>query len=209
MGKETEADGPPQPILIQGSSIIQPAEDPTTGSSTPSAATTPGQDPSTVEEALAKVQFLQDSKPNTNGLLAVGLLFFFAVPLLLFVGTDADIVFNDGIFICCFSIIIGIVLILLAESKQSAWKKSIKTAKSETLRMTNAPVAEAKKHRATYVLGAVLFVVGAMYDIFLFALIGALLLIPSGLAAMNHNTKVNQAFHRLQTGHQDTLHSEE
>ena len=200
MGKEAKADGPPQPILIQESSIIEPAKSPATGPSSPSTTATPVQDPSTVEEALAKVQFLQGNKPNTNGLLAVGLLFFFAVPLLLFVGTDADIVFNDGIFICCFSIIIGIVLILLAESKQSAWKKSVKTAKSETLRMTNAPVAEAKRHRVTYVLGAVLFVVGAMYDIFLFALIGALLLIPTGLAAMNHNTEVNHAFSRLTEG---------
>ena len=200
MGKEAKADGPPQPILIQESSIIEPAKAPATGPSSPSTTATPVQDPSTVEEALAKVHFLQDNKPNTNGLLAVGLLFFFAVPLLLFVGTDADIVFNDGIFICCFSIIIGIVLILLAESKQSAWKKSVKTAKSETLRMTNAPVAEAKRHRVTYVLGAVLFVVGAMYDIFLFALIGALLLIPTGLAAMNHNTEVNHAFSRLTEG---------
>ena len=200
MGKEAKADGPPQPILIQRSAIIEPGEASATDPSSPSTTATPVQDPSTVEEALAKVHFLQDNKPNTNGLLAVGLLFFFAVPLLLFVGTDADIVFNDGIFICCFSIIIGIVLILLAESKQSAWKKSVKTAKSETLRMTNAPVAEAKRHRVTYVLGAVLFVVGAMYDIFLFALIGALLLIPTGLAAMNHNTEVNQAFSRLTEG---------
>ena len=116
MGKETEADGPPQPILIQGSAIIQPAEDPTSGSSTPSTTTTPVQDPSTVEEALAKVQFLQGTKPDTNGLLAFGLLFLFAVPMVLFIGTDADIIFDDGIFVCCFSMILGIVLILLAET---------------------------------------------------------------------------------------------
>ena len=84
MGKE--AAGPPQPILIQGSAIIEPGETPATVPSTPSTATTPAQDLSTVENALAKVHFLQDNKPNTNGLLAVGLLFFFAVPLLLFVG---------------------------------------------------------------------------------------------------------------------------
>lgn len=200
MGKESEGDAPPQPILIQGSSIIEPAEAATTGSSTPSTATTPAQDPSTVEEALAKVQFLQDSKPNTNGLLAVGLLFFFAIPLLLFVGTDADIVFNDGIFICCFSIIIGIVLILLAESKQSAWKKSIKSAKGEALRVANAPVAEAKKYPLAYMTGAVLLVGGMMFDIVPLMLVGVVLLIPVGLATMNHNTEVNHAFSRLTEG---------
>ena len=200
MGKETEGDGPPQPILIQGSSIIQPAEDPTTGSSTPSAATTPGQDPSTVEEALAKVQSLQDSKPNTNALLAFGLLFFFAVPMVLFIGTDADIIFDDGIFVCCFSIILGIVLILLAETRQNEWKKSVRIAKAEALRLTNAPVAEATKYRVTYVMGGVIIVVGLAVDIFPIVLVGVLFMLPSGLATMNHNTKVNQAFTRMQEG---------
>lgn len=198
MGKETEADGPPQPILIQGSAIIQPAEDPTSGSSTPSTTTTPVQDPSTVEEALAKVQFLQGTKPDTNGLLAFGLLFLFAVPMVLFIGTDADIIFDDGIFVCCFSMILGIVLILLAETKQNEWKKSIKTAKGEALRMSNAPVAEATKYRVTYVMGGVIIVVGLAFDIFPIVLVGVLFMLPSGLATMNHNTQVNQAFARMQ-----------
>ena len=200
MGKETEADGPPQPILIQGSAIIQPAEDPTSGSSTPSTTTTPVQDPSMVEEALAKVQFLQGTKPDTNGLLAFGLLFLFAVPMVLFIGTDADIIFDDGIFVCCFSMILGIVLILLAETKQNEWKKSIKTAKGEALRMSNAPVAEATKYRVTYVMGGVIIVVGLAFDIFPIVLVGVLFMLPSGLATMNHNTQVNQAFARMQEG---------
>ena len=208
MGKETEADGPPQPILIQGSAIIQPAEDPTSGSSTPSTTTTPVQDPSTVEEALAKVQFLQGTKPDTNGLLAFGLLFLFAVPMVLFIGTDADIIFDDGIFVCCFSMILGIVLILLAETKQNEWKKSIKTAKGEALRMSNAPVAEATKYRVTYVMGGVIIVVGLAFDIFPIVLVGVLFMLPSGLATMNHNTEVNQAFHRLQTRIEENIDSE-
>ena len=198
MGKETEADGPPQPILIQASAIIQPAEDPTSGSSTPSTTTTPVQDPSTVEEALAKVQFLQGTKPDTNGLLAFGLLFLFAVPMVLFIGTDADIIFDDGIFVCCFSMILGTVLILLAETKQNEWKKSIKTAKGEALRMSNAPVAEATKYRVTYVMGGVIIVVGLAFDIFPIVLVGVLFMLPSSLATMNHNTQVNQAFARMQ-----------
>ena len=200
MGKETEADGPPQPILIQGSSIIEPAGAPATGSSPLLTTTTPAQAPSTVEEALAKVQFLQDNKPNTNGLLALGLLLFIAVPLLLFIGTDADIVFNDGIFICCFSIILGIVLILVAETKQGEWKKSIRLAKADALQLTNAPVAEAKTYRVANVLGGALLVGGMMFDIFPLMLVGVVVLIPAGLATMNHNTEVNQAFSRMQEG---------
>ena len=200
MGKETEGDGPPQPILIQGSSIIEPGKAPATGPSSPSTTTTPVQDPSTVEEALAKVQFLQGTKPDTNGLLAFGLLFLFAVPMVLFIGTDADIIFDDGIFVCCFSMILGIVLILLAETKQNEWKKSIKTAKGEALRMSNAPVAEATKYRVTYVMGVVIIVVGLAFDIFPIVLVGVLFMLPSGLATMNHNTQVNQAFARMQEG---------
>ena len=200
MGKETEGDGPPQPILIQGSSIIEPGKAPATGPSSPSTTTTPVQDPSTVEEALAKVQFLQGTKPDTNGLLAFGLLFLFAVPMVLFIGTDADIIFDDGIFVCCFSMILGTVLILLAETKQNEWKKSIKTAKGEALRMSNAPVAEATKYRVTYVMGGVIIVVGLAFDISPIVLVGVLFMLPSGLATMNHNTQVNQAFARMQEG---------
>ena len=205
MGKETEGDGPPQPILIQGSSIIEPAKvnEQTTSATTatlPSRSPTFVQDPSTVEEALAKVQLLQGNKPNTNGLLAFGLLFFFAVPMVLFIGTDADIIFDDGIFVCCFSMILGIVLILLAETKQNEWKKSVRLAKAEALRLTNAPVAEATKYRVTYVMGGVIIVVGLAFDIFPIVLVGVLFMLPSGLATMNHNTQVNQAFARMQEG---------
>lgn len=205
MGKETEGDGPPQPILIQGSSIIEPAKvnEQTTSATTatlPSRSPTFVQDPSTVEEALAKVQFLQGNKPNTNGLLAFGLLFLFAVPMVLFIGTDADIIFDDGIFVCCFSMILGIVLILLAETKQNEWKKSVRLAKAEALRLTNAPVAEATKYRVTYVMGGIIIVVGLAFDIFPIVLVGVLFMLPSGLATMNHNTQVNQAFARMQEG---------
>ena len=200
MGKEAKADGPPQPILIQGASIFEPTKTPATGSSTLSTTTTPVQDPSTVEEALAKVQLLQGYKPNTNGLLAFGLLFFFAVPMVLFIGTDADIIFDDGIFVCCFSIILGIVLILLAEYKQGEWRKSIRLAKADALRLTNAPVAEATKYRVTYVMGGVIIVVGLAFDIFPIVLVGVLFMLPSGLANMNHNAEVNQAFSRLTEG---------
>ena len=205
MGKETEGDGPPQPILIQESAIIEPTEaieETTSATATilPSRSPTPAQDPSTVEEALAKVQFLQDSKPNTSALLAFGLLFFFAVPMVLFIGTDANIIFDDGIFVCCFSIILGIVLMLLAETRQNEWKKSVRLAKAEALRLTNAPVAEATKYRVTYVMGGVIIVVGLAFDIFPIVLVGVLFMLPSGLATMNHNTQVNQAFTRMQEG---------
>ena len=125
---------------------------------------------------------------------------FIAVPLLLFIGTDADIVFNDGIFICCFSIILGIVLILVAETKQGEWKKSIRLAKADALQLTNAPVAEAKTYRVANVLGGALLVGGMMFDIFPLMLVGVVVLIPAGLATMNHNTEVNQAFSRMQEG---------
>ena len=120
--------------------------------------------------------------------------------MVLFIGTDADIIFDDGIFVCCFSMILGIVLILLAETKQNEWKKSVRLAKAEALRLTNAPVAEATKYRVTYVMGGVIIVVGLAFDIFPIVLVGVLFMLPSGLATMNHNTQVNQAFARMQEG---------
>lgn len=198
MGKE--ADGPPQPILIQGHSLINPAESLVARPSMPVTATAPPQYLSTVEEALAKVQYLEDTKPSTNVLLALGFLFFFAIPLLLFFGTDAYVLLiPQGWFICCSSAIIGIVLILLAETKHNAWKKSIRTAKTEALRLTNTPVEDDTKYRAIYAAGGVVFVVGLL----LFppmVLVGIVLMIPSGLASMNQNSKLNRSFERVQEG---------
>ena len=64
--------------------------------------------------------------------------------------------------------------------------------------MSNAPVAEATKYRVTYVMGGVIIVVGLAFDIFPIVLVGVLFMLPSGLATMNHNTQVNQAFARMQ-----------
>ena len=200
MGKEAKADGPPQPILIQGHSLIKPPETSVARSSMPVTATAPPQYLSTVEEALAKVQYLEDTKPSTNVVLALGLLFFFAIPLLLFFGTDAYILLiPQGWFMCCSSAIIGIVLILFAETKHNAWKKSTRLAKAEALRLTNAPVEDNANYRVIYVVGGFMLVVGLL----LFppmVLVGIVLMIPSGLASMNQNSKLNRSFARMQEG---------
>lgn len=161
MRKETKANSPPQPILIQGHSLIKPGETSVARSSMAVTATAPPQYLSMVEEALAKVQYLEDTKPSTNVLLALGLLFFFAIPSLLFFGTDTYILLSpQGWFICCSSAIIGIVLIFLAETKHSAWKRSIRTAKADALRLTNTPVADDSNYRVIYMVGGFMLVVG-------------------------------------------------
>ena len=200
MRKETKANSPPQPILIQGHSLIKPGETSVARPSMPVTATATPQYLSTVEEALAKVQYLEDTKPSTNVLLALGLLFFFAIPLLLFYGTDAYVLLiPQGWFICCSSAIIGIVLMLLAETKHNAWKKSIRTAKTEALRLTNTPVEDNANYRVIYVVGGFMLVVGLL----LFppmVLVGIVLMIPSGLASMNQNSKLNRSLARMQEG---------
>ena len=200
MGKENKATGPPQPILIQGHSLIKPPESSVARSSMPVTATASPQYLSTVEEALAKVQYLEDTKPSTNVLLALGLLFFFAIPLLLFFGTDAYVLLVPQLLVmCCSSAIIGIVLMLLAETKHNAWKRSTRLAKAEALRLTNTPVEDDTKYRAIYAAGGFMLVVGLL----LFppmVLVGIVLMIPSGLASMNQNNKLNRSFERMQEG---------
>ena len=49
-------------------------------------------------------------------------------------------------------------------------------------------------------MGGVIIVVGLAFDIFPIVLVGVLFMLPSGLATMNHNTQVNQAFTRMQEG---------
>lgn len=60
-------------------------------------------------------------------------------------------------------------------------------------------MADDTNHRVIYVVGGFMLVVGLL----LFppmVLVGIVLMIPSGLASMNQNSKMNRSFGRVQEG---------
>lgn len=206
MDEETEQQGPPQPILIQGSAVIEPSGAPqqvSTALAPPNSATstTATVGAPSVEEAFAKVRFLEANKPNTNGLLVMGLFLIFGFPFLLFFITDADILFDDSVFICCFSVIFGTVLLALAETKQAEWKKAVRSAKADVIGMVAAPIEEIKSYRSLNVAGGVILLVSLIFELGPLGIVGVLLFVPGLSATMSYDGDIKRAFARVQEGH--------
>ena len=87
------------------------------------------QDPSRSRKPSPRCRFLGQQTQTQTACLHLDSCSCLLFPCCLFIGTDADIIFDDGIFVCCFfNDCWHRVLILLAETKQNEWKKSIKTA---------------------------------------------------------------------------------
>ena len=198
MAEGTKADGPPQPILIGQSAILGPAVD-EDGLPPPviASTTTSNYDAQSVEETLAKVRFLEGNKPSFAGMYILATILIFVFPFLLFVGTDANILFSDSVFICCGSAVAGVLVLVVAETNRENWKKSVLQAKSEALRTANQPVAEVNNLRGLYVAGGLLFIAGLAVDMLLVLLAGLVLMIPTSVATWSRNTDVDHAFTRL------------
>ena len=207
MDEETEQQGPPQPILIQGNAVIEPSGAPQQVSTalappSPATPTTATDGAPSVEEAFAKVRFLEGNKPNTNGLLVMGFFLIFGFPFLLFFITDPNVLYDDIVFVCCFSVIVGVVLIALAETKQAEWKKAVRSAKADVIRMVAAPIEEIKSYRGLTRMGGVLIVVGLFFDLGPLLLVGVLFFVPGLSATMSYDKDIKRAFDRVQEGYE-------
>ena len=207
MDEETEQQGPPQPILIQGNAVIEPSGAPqqvSTALPPPSSATptTATVGAPSVEEAFAKVRFLEANKPKTSGLLVMGFFLIFGFPFLLFFITAPNVLYDDIVFVCCFSVIVGVVLIALAETKQAEWKKAVRSAKADVIRMVAAPIQENKSYRSLNIAGGVILLVSMIFELGPLGIVGILLFVPGLSATMNYDKDINRAFARVQEGHE-------
>ena len=207
MDEETEQQGPPQPILIQGSAVIEPSGAPqqvSTALAPPSSATstTATDGAPSVEEAFAKVRFLEANKPKTSGLWVMGFFLIFGFPFLLFFNTDPNVLYDDIVFVCCFSVIVGVVLIALAETKQAEWKKAVRSAKADVIGMVAAPIEEIKSYRSLNVAGGVILLVSLIFEFGPLGIVGVLLFIPGLSATTSYDKDIKRAFDRVQEGHE-------
>ena len=207
MDEETEQQGPPQPILIQGSAVFEPSGAPqqvSTALAPPSSATstTATDGAPSVEEAFAKVRFLEANKPKTSGLWVMGFFLIFGFPFLLFFITDPNVLYDDTVFVCCFSVIVGVVLIALAETKQAEWKKAVRSAKADVIRMVAAPIEEIKSYRSLNVAGGVILLVSLIFELGPLGIVGVLLFIPGLSATTSYDKDIKRAFDRVQGGHE-------
>jgi len=125
-----EKAAPPQPILIQAGTDAEPETvkaEPQNAVSTAARTSAMG---GVSLEAIDHYRLTLSTKPNIVGLLVLGVLLLFVVPLTLLEDVFYD---DDAAGFCCFSIITGIVLFLVASTKDNAWRKEVKLAKARVI----------------------------------------------------------------------------
>jgi len=125
-----ETAGPPQPILIQASEGHEPEAVKAEPQHDVSMAVGVNERGEGLQEAVDHYRLTLSTKPNIVGLLVLGILLLFVVPLTLLGEVFYD---DDAANFCCFSIITGSVLFLVASTKDNAWRKEVKLAKERVI----------------------------------------------------------------------------
>ena len=184
MAIEEKKPGPPQPILIQAGAKTEPE----TSKAAPQSAAT-----MTVEvregggvsqEAIDHYEMTLSTKPSVVGMTVLGLLLLVVVPfLLVFSAFDSG---NDDLAgLCCFSIISGIVLLLVAQTKESAWRKELKLAKERVIKEAGLEAPPVSKTPSLIVgVFAVLGVMAPSFSFYYSDVLAAVSFVVAGIAAV-------------------------
>jgi len=125
-----ETAGPPQPILIQAGEGHEPEAVKAEPQHDVSMAVGVNERGEGLQEAVDHYRLTLSTKPNIVGLLVLGSLLLFVVPLTLLGEVFYD---DDAANFCCFSILTGIGLVLVASTKDNAWRKEVKLAKERVI----------------------------------------------------------------------------
>ena len=132
MAVEEKKPGPPQPILIQAGAKTEPEAVKTEPQTVAPVAVEVREGGGVSQEAIDHYEMTLSTKPSVVGMSVLGLLLLVVVPFLL-VLSAFDSGNDDLAGLCCFSIISGIVLLLVAQTKESAWQKQLKLAKQRVV----------------------------------------------------------------------------
>ena len=130
MSDGSTPDGPPQPILIQAGEGDEPEAVKAEPQHAVPMAVGVNERGEGLQEAVDHYRLTLSTKPNIVGLLVLGSLLLFVVPLTLLGEVFYD---DDAANFCCFSIITGSVLFLVASTKDNAWRKEVKLAKERVI----------------------------------------------------------------------------
>ena len=157
MAVEEKKPGPPQPILIQAGAKTEPEAVKTEPQTVAPVAVEVREGGGVSQEAIDHYEMTLSTKPSVVGMSVLGLLLLVVVPFLL-VLSAFDSGNDDLAGLCCFSIISGIVLLLVAQTKESAWQKEFKLAKQRVINEAGLKAPPASK-TAHFVFGVFAFLV--------------------------------------------------
>ena len=147
MADGPKENAPPQPILIHGGTPALETE--ALPNPWPSSVAQEGQSKVEVgstqpyhgvsNETIQAYEIVLRDKPNSTPIGLLGIVFLFAVPFGFLYMSDFDVLFSDGEELCCGSMLLGAVLLLVSTVQDKAWSNR-KTSAQKRL-MTEAGIA--------------------------------------------------------------------
>ena len=128
MAEKTSEPGPPQPILIQSSSVLSveesvPVQNDDTASPQSVKSTSEG-----LGNAIQRYETLNAQTDPGRALSYIAVIFLLGGPILAFTGLEGSMDFEEAFNTCCGGIIIGLVLALISSVQTSAYQKEVRLA---------------------------------------------------------------------------------
>ena len=147
MAEEPEENSPPQPILIHGgtatletkASIIPEISPVAHEGQTPVETVSTHSSNVVSDETIQAYEIILRDKPNSTPIGLLGIVFLFVIPFGFLYMSDFDVLFSDGEELCCGSMLLGAVLLLVSTVQDNAWSNRKKSAQKRL--MTEAGIA--------------------------------------------------------------------
>ena len=137
-----------------------------------------------LEAAIDHYELTLSTKPSTVGMTALGFFLVIALPFII-VSNAFESGDSGADDVCCFSIITGLVLIAVAGTKDSAWRKELKLAKERVIKeagLEAPPVS--KTFHVVFGVFTVLIVLAPTLPFLYSEVFSALSTVGAGIAAV-------------------------
>ena len=192
MAEKTSEPGPPQPILIQSSSVLSVEESVPVQNDDTASLQSVKSAPEGLENAIQRYETLKAQTDPGRALSYIAVIFLLGGPILAFSGLEGSMDLEEAFNTCCGGIIIGLVLALISSAQTSAYQKEVRFAYDTVKAEANARTPPANQSHVF--LAVFLILIGFMVWIFVPELFGiGIIMIVGGVAVASlGNTKNNK-----------------
>ena len=189
MDEEKENQGPPQPIIIQGSGELPveesvPVQNDDTASLQSATSTSDG-----LGSAIKRYETLNAQTDPGRALSYIAVVFLLGGPILAFTGLEGSMDLEEAFNTCCGGIIIGLVLALISSVQTSAYQKEVRLAYEAVKAEANVRTPPANQSHV--LLAVLLILIGFMVWVLVPELFGiGIIMIGGGVVVASlGNTK--------------------
>ena len=192
MDDKPNDDGPPQPILIQSSSVLSVEESTVVQTDDSASAQEVKSTSDGLGSAIERYETLNMQTDPGRALSYIAVVVFVGGPILALFGLEGSMDLEEAVNTCCGAIIIGLVLALISSVQTSAYQKEVRLA-YDTVK-AEANVRTPPANQSHVLLAVPLILIGTFVWILVPELFGiGIIMIGGGVAVASlGNTKNNK-----------------